>query len=812
MANEVNGVTVNLYDTYTEAPISVASRDRTFIFGTASKGPRHTPITPEGSDVESIFGEIKNDFSFDTSIVRGYHEFSSVVANQPDVALIRVGNVKAAKATLYETKAYTTGEFSYTVANSLPSVSMYVEALEEGEKYNTGLITVSSFTASGAVDVAGFPSSLKIEIPGDTEGTTISQTYNLAKVPGAPGVYSSVSELVAAINSTSAFSGKIKASFPAIRKSDLALTITSTSGELNRTYDIDSTGTNESWGNKILSIERAYISKAVSQEIAAGTTQVEMDVSPTKSLTGPATISAFRRHAVNEEILNIGPAQVGQTSKVLNLFCKSVVGWDNSVLITSSTPVVTMLRNGMSEAATVDGADYTISNSAGTITLNITGCKLGDRYFITYKYAVSYQEAKYRSDLVTGSDRSYFIYGSSIVFGAPQPTIVTATYTTAVHFSGSDLEIVDARNSVIRFCNAANLPTSGDIVNFIITYEPELPAVTGAVLGTGVTQNGAFVGGDDGRMLSKKDYLAAVKTAMEAVAIYPRKKNVVMGLYLDDTVQGPNEETGMAELKPMNWFDDIFPLVDDVSENVSECSIVIPVKPITSTNVDTQNAWIDTLVNNSTTDLTRPANIIDSINYFKADVILGLPKVAISKVLNGVVYYANPAVIYAGLVSQLKPGESMTNRALPSSISDLGIKIQSAGLISQLNAKRYTAFTVSHTGKFVVADAPTLGRKNESQFDRQLVRESIFTSIEVARVAAEKYIGKPRKEEYLTAMRKDVLKALATLSKDVLSDFYVELLTVNDGYITGETKMKMILTTSKEIRTVRFETYVKLGS
>jgi len=268
----------------------------------------------------------------------------------------------------------------------------------------------------------------------------------------------------------------------------------------------------------------------------------------------------------------------------------------------------------------------------------------------------------------------------------------------------------------------------------------------------------------------------------------------------------------MAELKPMMWFDEIFPLIDSVSENVSECSLLIPVKPMTNTSVDSQNAWIDTLVNSSSTDPTRAANIIDSINYFKADVILGLPRVSISKNLDGIPYYGNPAVLYAGMVSQLKPGESMTNRALPGSIMDLGLKIQSSGLISQLNAKRYTSFTVSHTGKFVVADAPTMGRKNESQFDRQLVRESIFTAIEVARIAAEKYIGKPRRGEYLTAMRKDVLKALATLATDVLSDFYVELITVADGYITGETKMKMILTTSKEIRTVKFETYVKLGA
>jgi len=812
MANEVNGVSVNLYDTYTDAPISVASRDRTFIFGTASKGPRHTPITPAGVPAENIFGDVVNDFSFDTSLVRGYYEFASVVPNQPDVALIRVGNVKAAKVTLYENKAYSSGDFSWTVDDTIPSVSMYIDALEEGEKYNKGLVTVSAFNASGEVETTGFPSSLKIEIPGDTEDSTISASYNLSMVPGAPGVYSSVSELVYAINATPAFAGKIRASFPPIRKDDLSLTITSLSGVVETTYDISASDSNESWGNKLLAIEKAYVSKPIEQVIEAGTTQVELVVAPTKVLASGKTINSFVRHSVNEEILQVAPAQIGQLSKVVDLFCKSVVGWDKAATLISAGAVVKVLKNGSSVATELGAGLYTISDVNGTVTLNITGCKLGDRYYITYDYTVFYAEAKYKSDLVAGSDRSYFIYGNSIIFGAPQPTKVTAMYETAVYFSSADIEIKDATNSIIKFVNPANLPEAAYPVKLVIQYEPELPAVTGSPLATGITQNGAFIGGDDGRMLSKRDYLNAVKNAMAAVGIYPRKKNIIMGLYLDDLEYGPNDETGMAELKPMMWFDEIFPYIDSVSENVSECSIAIPVKPMTETSVDKQNAWLDTLVNTSSTNPNRAANIIDSINYFKADVILGLPKVSISKVLNGIQYYANPAVIYAGLVSQLKPGESMTNKAVSGSISDLGIKIQSSGLISQLNAKRYTAFTVSHTGKFIIADAPTLGRKNESQFDRQLVRESIFTAIEVARIAAEKYIGKPRRGEYLTAMRKDVLKALATLATDILSDFYVELVTVADGYITGETKMKMILTTSKEIRTVKFETYVKLGA
>jgi hypothetical protein len=500
------------------------------------------------------------------------------------------------------------------------------------------------------------------------------------------------------------------------------------------------------------------------------------------------------------------------------------VGWDSSYLITGNsededtwTPVVKVKRNGLSTLATLADTNYTI-NIDGTIDIaeldsngDPKALSLGDKYYVTYRYEVSYLEAKLRSELVSGSDRSYFIFGTSIIFGAPQPTDVIALYTTNVHFTSKDIEVSDTRNSILKFINAANLPEVGDIVKLDLQFEPELPAVTGSIIATGITQNGAFVGGDDGRMLTKKDYMKAVKEAMIATSIYPRKQNVIMGLYLDDVEYGPNDETGLPELKPMNWFTDIFPIIDDISDNVSECSLKIPVRPPTSLTVDAQNVWIDKLINNSTTDLNRAANIIDSISYFKADVIVGAFKVAIPNVLSGVQYFANPAVVYAAMTSQLKPGESMTNRGIPGSILGLGVNIQSKAIIGQLNAKRYTSAIVSHTGKLVIADAPTLGRRNESQFDRQFVRESIFTAIEVARVAAEPYIGKPRRTEYLTAMKKDVLKALSYLSPDILSDFYVEVMTVDGGYITGETMLKMVLTTAKEIRTVRLDTYVKLS-
>jgi hypothetical protein len=46
----------------------------------------------------------------------------------------------------------------------------------------------------------------------------------------------------------------------------------------------------------------------------------------------------------------------------------------------------------------------------------------------------------------------------------------------------------------------------------------------------------------------------------------------------------------------------------------------------------------------------------------------------------------------------------------------------------------------------------------------------------------------------------------------LLSDFYVELIPSPDGYITGETRIKLSLETSVEIRRINIETYAKLAN
>ena len=430
---------------------------------------------------------------------------------------------------------------------------------------------------------------------------------------------------------------------------------------------------------------------------------------------------------------------------------------------------------------------------------------------MSYRYKVAYAEAKYRSDLLDGSDTSYFIYGGSIIFGAEQPVDMYMYYNTNVYFDSGDIAIDDFDNSVITFVNASNLPVTGVTLQIDVAYEPELPAATAKVLPGNVVQPGSLSGGNDGRIMSPEQYRMAVKKALEAIDLYPRKQMVVMGMYLDDVVDGYNEETGLPEEVPSNLHNVVLPYVDRTSNLANECTVEIPIRPLTNLGQDSINSWITTLTENSDSDLNRPANLIDGINNFRAEAPLGVFIGAISTVNFGRRYYMNPACVYAAYKQNLGFDMAATHDFIPGNVKDLGVKIFNAETIGKLNAKRYTTAILDYGGRFIWADAPTLAVMHRSQFDRQFVRDTVYLAVGMAREVAEKYIGKPRLSQYLMSMKKDVGKALSMLVPDVLSDVFVDIVPVPDGHITGKTRLRLMLVTAKEIRGIDIETTISLA-
>ena len=806
--DDFNGVRSTIIDQGTPPPAVAVSRDRTFILGTARKGPKHTPVTVTTETVEEIFGSVPLDGSFDTSLVRGYYEFEDSSVGPPDIALVRIGEVQAARIDLYENTSTLSGDLSYTLTDGgTPSYSLWLEAIEQGGEYNQAKVTVTEDSTTG------YPSHIKIELPDGSTGG-----YNLSPVPGVPGVVSKVSDLARLINANSNFAGKIIAGFEPLTTT-VDVTVTESGGVVDRTYDLNppAPGTNESWGDKIVGLVNVWQSRDVESTSSAGDTSADLSVTPEKSMNvGVPTIDDFIRVSASETLLTVGPIQEGQTNYEATLYCAGVSGWDNSYDISGNvthdwTFALHVKRNGSTSLVELDEGDkYTIDTTDGKVTIKET-LSIGDVYYVSYRYKVAYAEAKYRSDLLDGSDTSYFIYGGTIIFGAEQPTDLYMYYNTNVYFDSADIAIDDFDNSVITFVNANNLPVTGVTLNVEVAYEPELPAATGKVLPGSVIQPGALSGGSDGRIMSPSQYKTAVKNALEAIDLYPRRQMVIMGMYMDDVVDGYNEETGLPEEVPYNLHNIVLPYIDRTSNLANECSLPIPTRPLTTLDQDSINAWITTLTDNSDSDLNRPANLIDSLNNFRAEAPLGVFIGAISTVNYGRRYYLNPACVYAAYKQNLSFEKSATHDFIPGNVKDLGVKIFNAEVIGRLNAKRYTTAVLDYGGRFIWADAPTLALSYRSQFDRQFVRDSVYLAVGMAREVAEKYIGKPRLSQYLMSMKKDVGKAISMLVPDVLSDVFVDIVPVPDGHITGKTRLRLMLVTAKEIRGIDIETTISLA-
>lgn len=803
---EFNGVRSTIIDQQTNPPVGNVSRQSTFIFGTAKSGPKHTPTRVSADNIQQIFGDVAIDSSFDTSLVRGYYEYIQSCKGLPDVSLIRVGTTQAAKLELFENVAYLSGELSYTLENSKPEQSMFIQALTEGAEMNSAKVDVTE-------DSNNMPVYMQIELP---DGTVSG--YNLSPSSNAAGVVTRVSELCTLINANDNVNGQIVAGFIPL-EIEVPVTVLEISGIVQRTYELTPTppAVNISWGDKLIAVPEAYQDMNVSGEISAGSMVAELPVSPQKDMNpGIPTLDKFIRMSNLESVLTVTPDLVGRVNYESNLFCQSVSGWDNSYTITGNATdgwnfELFIRRSGStSNTKLTMGIDYTVNTVTGTVTV-VAALAVGDRYYVNYRYQISYAEAKRRSEILTGSDRSYFIYGDQVIFGANQPVDLLVYYNTKVFIDASEITIESFHRPVITFNNADNLPAAGGIVYITLQYEPELPAGTGKVLPGSVTQPGALSGGSDGRVVSKKQYTKSVKNALVAVDLYPRRHNIVMGMYLDDVEPGYNEETGLAEDKPLNMFADVLPYIDRSSNLANECDLAIPVRPLVDLTQDSINTWIEKLVSNSDTDPNRPANIIDSVNNFRADAPLGVFILNIPEVNNGRRYFGNPACIYTGFKQNLAYDRAATHDFVPGNVKDLGVKIFNAETIGKVNLKRYTCAIVDYAGRFIWADAPSLGIKYRSQFDRQFVRDTIYLAVGMAREVAEKFIGKPRLPQYLLTMKKDVSKAIDMLVPEVISDFFVEIIPVPDGYITGATKLRMMLITAKEIRNVEIETSISLA-
>lgn len=805
----LNYVESNILNELLEIPTPNNTRNATLVIGTARKGRNSVLTKVTKRDANTLFGNVPTGSDFETNISHAVNAILSSTANQDkEIYAYKIGNAKKARLDLYENQVFVSGDNSYSFdEDGNPIIALSFEARQESEEDN-----ITSAIVTG--DNSGLPTSLTVSFPNGA--TNVIARFALDPYSSKPNTIGNVRDLVTRINQNTDISEKYNVTYNTLRKTNLSASVQTEVG--GRTFiDVSPVGLAESWGDKLEAIERVTQIVNQTDTIPLGSAIAKLTYRPDKDTDeNTVTIQTFTRVVKNELIKLVTTSGVTNLSEQLNLSESPSYAWNG---IDLSVIISEVRRRRGAEVLILDPSDY--SFAAGLLTATIPPSSPNDRFEIDYEYIANLEEANVRSELVLGSDNSYFVFGDRIVFGAAPSFITKVTYQAIKEFQGNDLNIVSRQNITIDFIDSSNAPADGDTVYLTFTYLPELPAITGSSIldntSTPYTvQRPNLGGGTAGSLITKQDYKAFVEEALDETMLVPFRRVIVAGAFLDDTVEGIDEETGLPGTVALNWGDLLFRKLDFKSRVAQECHTVIGVKPIDPVLLSKGEKGINEWSRYLLDDLDNAhsaASMISSLDDYHIDVALGVALVSDSSILNGTSYVENPAYIITGMQLDNSLEQSLIRAQVPPFVKDLLVRFPSGTIVGRLNSARYTTLAVNPRGEFRIMDAPaaTDQRRNVA---RQLVRDTVFATLIIARDIAESFIGLRRDQTHLNLMKDKVNRGVIdSMIKNarLLTFFSAEIIPVLGGHITGDTKMRILIETAREISRIELETTVKLA-
>lgn len=806
----VNSVVSNIIEEDVKEQAVPPSPNAILIFGTATQGNLYSPTRVDTSTITDLFGTVPNDPYYNTSLVKGFYEIKQTIQNA-EVIAVRIGAAKRAALALYETRRGS-GEYA-PFSNSVDTPSISFEAKADGPAGNNIFVTV-----------IGNPSGEPVKMEIEDANTGVTVDYDLSMDGSVPGAYSRVSSLAQAINANSDLNTVLKAT-PNVIAGSYNITITQMAGSpsgstlINTSYQLNP---GVSAGDNILNFTSVFSNGSYtdSASVAGGTTSAILAQTPVKvSDVNVDTITSFYSIVQNEVL--IGPVVPGQ-SGVQNatvVGTAGLTGIDNTTLkdfVLYRTSAV----NG--QTTVVSGANYTISGlsltiNAGVINPHGDDADVGDVYFANYKFSTTFAESKTRSGIQAGDRYSYFVAGNTITFGAAQVYSLELDYSTQTQFTiPGDVQITDAANNIVKFVNPPNYPAIGDTITVEYLYEPELPMVTGGSLKSGEVQAGQLSGGDDGRRMTTAAYYNELIKGFAGADNIPCRLVVPQGVYLDDTMEGIDYETGMPVTTNAQFHLKLIDFIKRKSQYVSECEGIISTRPLSATNpanpsVTEKENWYNSLVTVSSVDTTRAANVMNAVDDFHLVVTAGDMVGSLPQVLGGRSYVPNSANVFAAMKYAHDNLSAMINKRVPATwITGLIYPIITSDRINAVNGMRYTLFT-NHAfdGSIIIADAPTAARP-ASQFTRQYVVDIIFEAVNAVRQVLDPFIGQPNTNATRQAMETTAKIVLQAMSPAKLQALDVQVAPTGSA-ISGTTTVKLLLTTAVEVRKIALETRVRLG-
>lgn len=803
----LNYVESNIIEEILDTPSPTNTATATLVIGTARKGKTRVLRKVTYADAATQYGEIPSIAStdFDTNAVHAAIAIQASTQNRDkDMYVYKVGDSSTAKLSLYEMRTTDTGDLSYSFDDDgNPVVSMVFESLEEDEVSNNTTVVVRG--------ESGIPSSVTITLPDGYR-----KVFNVDPYGVRTGIPANVQQLADAILLDDKIAAVLDVRFSQLAKTNLAVTVANDGIPY---IDVDAIGVNESWGDKLLTIDQVKQELSYTETVVAGKTSNKLKYMPNKD-DDPftTTITSFRKAVKDEAFLTVTAAYVGQTTyNKAMLISSPSVAWDgNTGTVTISA--FKRIRSGVTTDLT--GTVTAAFDGSGVLTVSaIPAMALGDKYTVTYKFTAALTEANTKSELVIGNENSYFVAGYNIIFGAAPTLDIDVTYDAIKKFSASDLNLKDRKNIRIEFINPDTAPSTGETVYLDFTYLPEFPAPTGEVVQsedtlTSYVQGSSLKGGTSGSFITRQRYKELVEEALDDTMLTPFRRVIVAGAYLDDKVAGIDEETGLPGDVLLNWAALMATKLTFKSKVSGECSTALGVRPLAVSEINKGEANINKWIAYLLTDTSNPfsaASIMSALADYHIDVAVGVFYAADIQIFGGAQFLENPAYVLTGMQLDGNLSESLIRQNIPGYVKRLLVTFPSGVTVGQLNLARYTTFHLSPQNEIRIADAPTAAA-NGSQMARQLVRDTTYTAVRLARDIAQTYIGLRRDTTNLNLMEqkvnRDVIKAMVP---DFMSIFRAKIVAVPGGHISGATKMQLYIETSVEIRQVFFDTTVKLG-
>jgi hypothetical protein len=393
----------------------------------------------------------------------------------------------------------------------------------------------------------------------------------------------------------------------------------------------------------------------------------------------------------------------------------------------------------------------------------------------------------------------YFVRGQEIVFNSAPVFDMYVNYGTRISYEvGSTVDLTDPNNGKFTFNTVGLLPGPGGLkldstdlsyIRFRYRFLPTWPNITTAAR--------SMTGGKDGNILNGRERKEQFNTAYELLRNYGADLWVPMGAYIDELTERFNPITGLKETIAVDYAGDLDEFLEDLSINNIQPHAILGAKPMEDVTQANKDLWVKRLTVRDTSDPTRAANLMATIQNKFISVVAFEP--VFLNLGRGRPYVANGQAAYAGMLASMPYDISPTNKAI-SGIQNLRFGLSSTQYEAMNSARYVTMKTRPGRNPVIVEDVTA------APVGSDFVNWSTFSiTAEAANrvyAIADSFIGKPNSVEVRTSLEQMISNALVSMSG--LRQFDFSVTSSATQQVIGVVEVDLILVpifTIKKIRT-----------